>query len=166
MILIFCFFVSICLAIGERIGFDVIDINSESNRKPLARIDFKFTQKVGKYSVDIQSFESIAIPLMTVTDFDINTIEQTNKQLIIVIDEIGKMEAFSDIFRKGVKQLFDSDVSSKSYRILASIPAKRNIQMLEEIHSKYANREIHINRSNRNQMADRVVNMLCETAIR
>ena len=152
--------------IGYRIGFDVIDINEPSHRRPLARVDRKTGPIVGKYRVDVESFEEIAVPLITVTDSEIRAIEASNRQLIVVIDEIGKMEAFSDIFRKGVKQLFDSNVPSNSYKILTSLPAKRNVAMAEEVRQRPGNREIRLNRRNRDAMADRVVGMLCETAIR
>jgi len=151
---------------GERIGFDVIDVTNPLNRRQLSRIDLKSGPKVGKYCVDLKSFESIAIPLISFTEKEIKTIEESNKELIVIIDEIGKMEAFSDLFRKGVKQLFDSEVTSRSYRILATLPTKRNVRLAEDLRQKSANREIHINRSNRDSMSDRVVNMLCETAIR
>jgi len=75
------------------------------------------------------------------------------------------MEAFGDHFRKGVR-LFDTEVGSKSYRILATHPMARSVQMVDEFRQKSGNNDMQIKGSNRNSMADRVVNMLCETAIR
>ncbi|XP_054163146.1 cancer-related nucleoside-triphosphatase homolog [Oppia nitens] len=153
-------------ATEERIGFDIIDITNPLNRKQLARIDFNSGPKVGKYFVDLHSFESIAIPLLNISKEEIELLDKSNKQMILVIDEIGKMETFSDVFRKSVRQMFDNEVTTKSYRIMATLPVKRNVQLAEDLRRRSGSDEIHINRSNRNSMADRVVNMLCENAIR
>ncbi|CAG2178226.1 unnamed protein product, partial [Oppiella nova] len=155
---------------GQRIGFDVIDIANPSNRRQLARVvDNHRTvgPKVGKYSVDLAAFESIAIPAMTVSPEEIQRLDESRKELVIIIDEIGKMEAFSDQFCDGVKRLFDSEVMSKSYRILATVPVRRGVAVADEVRRLCGtDTEIHIDYKNRDSMVDRVVNMLCETAVR
>lgn len=70
---------------GNRKGFEVIDINDEENRKSLAIADAPPAlkgPKVGKYTVTVSDFESVA--LKTLCDLD-----QTQ---VLIIDEIGNFE--------------------------------------------------------------------------
>jgi nucleoside-triphosphatase len=136
----------------------VIDINNSENRKQLSRIDSKSGPKVGKYSVDIKSFESIAIPLISLNQTEL---KESSKTLIIVIDEIGKMEMFSDLFKRTVKQLFDSNI-----KIMATIPVQQNLELVQELRDRSDSKEIYVQRSNRDFLADNVVRMLCENAIK
>ncbi|XP_073001818.1 uncharacterized protein [Typha latifolia] len=62
---------------------------------------------VGKYKVDVASFESLALPELQVK-------EDTD---LFVIDEVGKMEFFSSAFFPAVLKVLESDIP-----ILASIP--------------------------------------------
>jgi len=84
------------------------------------------------------------------------------------------MEAFSDQFRNRVKQLFESEVTSKPYRILATLPSRRMRsdsvdsadEGLRQSAQNTAIQGIHRNRSNSEGTTDRVVNMLCDSALR
>ena len=66
-------------------------------RKPIARVIQPQQQgltgpQVGKYSVDVLSFEEIALPVINKA---LNI--ERDKNTIVIIDEIGKMEMFSEI---------------------------------------------------------------------
>ncbi|CAN6463883.1 unnamed protein product [Victoria cruziana] len=93
----------------ERVGFEVVTMQGQ--RGPLASTtSSRQTTKVptvGKYKVDVASFESLALPEMQVK-------EETD---IFVIDEVGKMELFSSSFFPAVLQVLESNIP-----ILASIP--------------------------------------------
>ncbi len=84
---------------GERIGFEVVDIFS-NKRKVFASIYFKSNYKVGKYFVDINAFEEIAINAL---EFAFENCD------IIAIDEIGKMELLSKRFREFVYKIINSN---------------------------------------------------------
>ncbi len=71
----------------------------------LAHVDFKGPFKVGKYGVDVAGFEKSALPALDPELF--------------VIDEIGKMECFSQKFIAAVRRLFASDAS-----VLATVARK------------------------------------------
>ena len=72
-------------AICVRMGFDIISFENENNRQPLARVNSaERGPKVGKYTVLLPQFESVAIPCLR------EAINQ-DKQLVI-IDEIGKLK--------------------------------------------------------------------------
>ena len=84
----------------------------------LAHINTKSSHKVGKYGVDITSFEKSVVPILD--------IEHTDAELF-VIDEIGKMECFSKKFVSAIRLLFSSDNS-----ILATV-AKKGKGLISEI---------------------------------
>jgi nucleoside-triphosphatase len=76
----------------------------------LAHINIKGPFRVGKYGVDIVAFEKSVVPILEA--------EKTDAQLFI-IDEIGKMECFSENFVSAVRRLF---MSGKS--VLATVALK------------------------------------------
>ena len=81
---------------------------------------------VGKYRVDVESFESIALPTLH-TDSSIteqstelqSESERTNT--LFVIDEIGKMELFSGKFVEAVRAVFQCP----GVVVLATLPVAR-----------------------------------------
>lgn len=103
-------------------GFYTQEIREENIRKGfswtrldgdtgiLAHVNNKSSYKVGKYGVDVASFEKSVLPVLD--------IDRSNAELFI-IDEIGKMECFSEKFVSAVKHLFTSDKS-----VLATVATK------------------------------------------
>lgn len=82
---------------GERIGFDILTL--DGRRGILARKGMKSRFKVGKYGVSLKDLDEIAVD-------SIKKALQENK--IVIIDEIGKMELFSENFKGAVLQALDS----------------------------------------------------------
>lgn len=82
---------------NERYGFKIIDLASNEERI-LASVDEKGPM-VGKYHVNVGNIDYI------VDRFE----EGMDKADILIIDEIGKMEFFSEKFRELVKGIFKSD---------------------------------------------------------
>ena len=66
----------------------------------LAHVNIKSPHRVGKYGVDIATFNQVVVPTLDP--------EQTAAELFI-IDEIGKMECFSKAFVATVRKLFNSE---------------------------------------------------------
>lgn len=64
----------------------------------LAHTDIQGPPRVGRYGVDITSFEDTALPELE---------EAASNREIIIIDEIGKMELFSNRFADLVSQALD-----------------------------------------------------------
>ncbi|XP_065855739.1 uncharacterized protein [Euphorbia lathyris] len=98
---------------GERVGFEVV--TSDGRKAPLASTTVSTPDSfrwptVGKYKVDIASFESLALPELQVK-------EDTD---LFIIDEVGKMELASSSFFPAVLKILDSNVP-----VLASIPVPR-----------------------------------------
>ena len=85
----------------------------------LAHERIKSRWRVGKYGVNLSDIEKIAVPSM---------MPATSDQLV-VIDEIGKMECFSELFKKTLEGVLDSDLP-----VIGSIAMKgdRFIQKIKE----------------------------------
>jgi nucleoside-triphosphatase len=81
---------------GTRVGFAVETIDGE--RGTLAHVDYAGPPRVGKYGVDLDAFEQMAIPAL-----------EAVPGVLVVIDELGKMELASKPFRDAVEQVFASD---------------------------------------------------------
>ncbi len=101
------FFTSEIREANIRKGFELRSLNGRDGL--LAHVDITTPYRVGKYKVDVKRFEAFleVIPLLE------------RSVSLIIIDEIGKMECFSDLFRHLVIQLLDSDKV-----VLATIAAK------------------------------------------
>jgi nucleoside-triphosphatase len=81
----------------RRVGFRVQDVSGSA--AVLAHVRLPGPPTVGRYGVDVATFERIALPAVA--------------QLggVVVIDELGKMELASEPFRNAVSRLFESDRS-------------------------------------------------------
>ena len=95
---------------GNRIGFDIEDINSGERRK-LARIgNYNTKYKLGRYHIFLEEFENLISKLEDIV---------FHKRELLVIDEIGKMELFSRKFQNLITEFFHSDI-----KIIATIGQK------------------------------------------
>ena len=81
---------------GRRIGFSITTLDGQHG--VLAHIDIRSPRRVGRYGVNLRDIDMIAVPSMT----------PANDQVIIVVDEIGKMECFSGLFRQTLIKVLDS----------------------------------------------------------
>lgn len=81
----------------RRIGFAVESVSGE--RAVMASTNLPGPPRVGKYGVDVDAFERVALPALTATGD------------VVVVDELGKMELASDRFRDAVAHVFDADVA-------------------------------------------------------
>ncbi|KAL1461468.1 hypothetical protein WDU94_013361 [Cyamophila willieti] len=105
------FYTSEVRAGGQRTGFDVVLLNG-GTRGPLARVASSAPgPKVGKYTVDLKSFESLVLPILSP--------EKLKVSQVLILDEIGKMELFSKQFETLVQRIFQT-----SQIILATVPTR------------------------------------------
>jgi nucleoside-triphosphatase len=72
---------------GGRLGFDVVTV--DGRRGPLARVD-RPGPRVGKYAVDLESFEAVGVRALETGLREPRT--------LLVVDELGKMEFLSARF--------------------------------------------------------------------
>ena len=131
---------------GQRVGFGVKDIYTWGEGI-LAHADRKGPPRVGRYGVDIASFERIGVTALR---------EGLLRDGCIIIDEIGKMELFSDAFREAVTEVFDS-----AHPVLASIPLHSR-PFLDRLRERPDVTLIEITPSNRSALPERLAGMLTQ----
>ena len=82
---------------GRRVGFSITTIGGRDG--VLAHIDIHSDHRVGKYGVNLEDFDEIAVTSM----------KPANKNMVVIIDEIGKMECLSALFRQTLLTVLDSE---------------------------------------------------------
>jgi nucleoside-triphosphatase len=84
---------------GRRMGFAIESMGGD--RAVMAHTDISGPPRVGKYGVDLRTFERIALPALSAAA----------PSVVMVIDELGKMELASAAFRDAVTQAFDGEAT-------------------------------------------------------
>ena len=119
---------------GQRIGFSIATLDGK--RGVLAHRDRRGPPRVGKYGVDLEELERLAMPAM----------RPPSPDYVVIIDEIGTMECFSSRFRDLLTQLLDSGND-----LLASI-SQRGDRFIERIKARPDVRVIHLSQKNRDAL--------------
>jgi len=83
---------------GTRVGFEILDLNT-GQKGWLAHVKQSSGPQVGKYRVNLEDLKNIGVNSI------LNAIENAD---IIVVDEIGPMELFSQAFKDAVLQAVES----------------------------------------------------------
>jgi nucleoside-triphosphatase len=116
---------------GMRKGFTLISL--EGRKGILSHIDIESPFRVGKYKVDIKSFEDF---LDQIKFFE-------PRIALVIVDEIGKMECYSDKFKELLKEILDSEK-----RIIATI-ALKGCEFIAEIEKREDIKLFKMTKSNR-----------------
>ncbi|OGL41722.1 MAG: hypothetical protein A2161_02540 [Candidatus Schekmanbacteria bacterium RBG_13_48_7] len=111
----------------------------------MSSINFKNGPQVGKYKVDIQGFEQIVLPELNRKSSDVD---------VFLIDEIGKMECFSQKFVDAILRILDDNVP-----VVATVALKGN-GFIAEVKSRKDIRLIEITYKNRDYIVDEIVGWL------
>ena len=120
---------------GDRVGFEIKTFSKDQTALIAHDDEIKSSMKVGKYSVNIENFETYALP------------EIKDKCDIRLIDEIGKMECFSDKFIKAMREL----LQDKKELVVATISQKVE-GFISEVKKNPDVDLIEITRHNRDQI--------------
>ncbi|XP_061693864.1 cancer-related nucleoside-triphosphatase isoform X2 [Syngnathoides biaculeatus] len=145
---------------GRRVGFDVVTVSGE--RGHLSRIrdiggDSLSRQEytVGQYVVDLPSFERLALPLFKKVGLQDGTVKK-----VFVLDEIGKMELFSQPFIRAVRQTLDCP----SCTILGTIPIPKGkpLRLVEDVRTRSDIRVFTVSKENRNAILQDILSALQE----
>ncbi len=126
-----------------RTGFKITTLDGTS--ATLAHVDIDGPPRVGKYGVDLKSLEQIGVPALH------NAIK--NRDLVIV-DEIGKMELFSDSFQKAVMEIVESGKPLLGTVMLKSHPWADKVKELNGVEI------ISLDKTNRENVRQRIVNWI------
>ncbi|MBN1211371.1 MAG: NTPase [candidate division Zixibacteria bacterium] len=110
---------------GARKGFTLTALDGRESI--LSHVNIISPRRVGKYGVDVAGFERFLDTL----DF----FSPDNR--LVIIDEIGKMECFSDKFKRLVRDILDSNkfviatIALKGDGFIAEIKAREDIVVYE-----------------------------------
>ncbi len=129
---------------GQRVGFSLITLDGK--RSLLAHLKTKSPYRVGRYGVDIDTFEAIGVE-------SIRKAISTND--IIIIDEIGRMELFSRKFREVVLQAL------KTGRVVATIKKGRD-DFVDKIKSRKDVRGLEVNLENRETLSSKLTKIVID----
>ncbi|KAM9848158.1 cancer-related nucleoside-triphosphatase [Aulostomus maculatus] len=145
---------------GRRVGFDVVTVSGE--RGHLSRIrdaagasHGRREYTVGQYVVDLPSFEGLALPLFR----KVGPADGSRK--VFVIDEIGKMELFSQSFIRAVRQTLDGS----SCTVLGTIPIPKGkpLALVEEVRIRSDVKVFTVSKENRNSILADILSALQES---
>lgn len=130
---------------GRRLGFKIITLEGEEG--VLAHVDIKGGPRVSKYGVNIKDLEEVGVAALR------RAIEERR---YVVIDEIGKMELYSQEFRGAVGEALESEkvvlgtVLAVPHPWVDTLKAKPQVTVLT------------VTEGNRESMARRILDMLGE----
>ncbi|MHA2002658.1 MAG: NTPase [Candidatus Thorarchaeota archaeon] len=127
---------------NRRVGFSINTLSGETG--VLAHVDLKTGPSVGKYRVNIEDLESIAVPAL---------IRARRQSRIIVIDEIASMELYSPQFAPEVRKCLDTG------RVLATLQQRRG-GFQDEVRSRRDVHLIEITLANRDSLTRDVLTRL------
>ena len=109
---------------GRRVGFSITTLQGKTG--VLAHQSIRSTFRVGKYGVNLEDLDQIPVPSMLPSSLD----------QIVVVDDIGKMECFSRLFKETLIQVLSSDnlvigsVAIKGDRFIQSIKKRDDVSLI------------------------------------
>ena len=124
---------------GSRLGFELHGLNGK--RRTLAHVEIDSPNRVGRYGVDTYAFDEF-LAALDLLNPDVE---------LIVIDEIGKMELFSNRFRNLVCDALNADK-----QVLATIPLKGN-DFIRGIKQRLDIHLLEVTHANRNRLPETIL---------
>lgn len=125
---------------GRRIGFDVVSL--EGHRAPLARVGEE-GPRVGRYGVQLDEFEQVGVSALE-RGLD-------RRDHLLVVDEVGKMELFSDRFRSVLSRLLEESKSP----VLGTLMRGRD-RLVDRLRTSPNTRTIEVTVENRDDLPPRL----------
>ena len=130
----------------RREGFKVV--TTEGKEEVFAHKRFTSKYLVGSYGVNLQKFEGVVMPLLEKAK------RERNK--VLVVDEVGKMELFSRQFREVVGEL----VRDPARDMVITIPIRDVHPLVREIRRLPDAVVVELKKSNREGMEEEILKLL------
>ncbi len=127
----------------RRLGFDIISLSGEKGM--LARSDYRSKFRIGRYGINLADLERVGLKALD---------EAVKNKQLIVIDEIGKMELFSQSFKEKVIEVINS-----SKKILAVITLSKD-EFVESLKLYPGFRIFELNRTNFDDVLKEIIKIL------
>jgi len=128
---------------GRRLGFKIITL--EGREGVLAHADIRGAPRVSKYGVNVRDLEEVGVAALR------RAIEERG---YVVIDEIGKMELYSQEFRRAVMEALESERV-----VLGTVLAGRH-PWVDTLKARPQVTVLTVTEGNREGMARRILDML------
>lgn len=128
---------------GQRTGFRIVTLDGKQGT--LASTSVGSRPQVGRYTVNLDDLERIAIPSIR---------KAVHAGRTVIIDEVGRMELFSALFRGVVVQALESTVPEIATIRESADPFCDALKNRDDVEL------LHLSRENRDTMADLVVSKL------
>ena len=110
---------------GRRVGFEAVGLGGDA--AVLAHVDIRSAQRVGRYGVELDGFESLVRKELGKPSQEVD---------LFVVDEFGKMECFSGMFVAAASAALDSPVpvlatiAAKGGGFIAQVKARQDVELL------------------------------------
>lgn len=127
---------------GRRVGFTIQNLLGE--KEVMSHVNIRSRHRVGRYGVDVNSLEKIALPALSPSD----------RETLVIVDEIGKMECFSKAFFQKVRLLLDGP------NPLLGTVARKGGGFPAEARQHPGVELIEVSRENRNLLPAEIISML------
>jgi len=127
---------------GRRVGFGIRTLDGKSG--VMSHVNIRSPHRVGKYGVDVAAFERLALPALS----------PAAEAKVFLIDEIGKMEAFSRNFIAAVETLL-----GRSVPVVATVSLHGG-GAIQRIRSRPDARVITVTEANRDSLPQELARQL------
>lgn len=84
----------------------------------------------------------------------LNGLTSFDEKSLLIIDEIGKMELFSEKFAQFIKDLL---LSKKNLKIIATVPIKTTLDVIAKLKANPQSEIFHVTKSNRDEIYPHVL---------
>jgi len=127
---------------GARVGFEILDLYSD-RRGWLAHVNQKAGPQIGKYHVNLKDLESIGATAV------LNAVGNCD---VIVVDEIGPMELFSEKFKEAVWKSVES-----GKLLIGVVHWKAKDRLIEEVKNREDTKVVTVTQENRNTLPKQII---------
>jgi nucleoside-triphosphatase len=111
---------------GQRTGFRIVTLDGKEAL--LSSVRFPGPLRIGKYGVDVAALDRVGVQALR---------QAIQRGQIVVVDEIGKMELFSEAFKAAVLEALDGaspvvgTILSKPYPWADQLKARPDVRVVE-----------------------------------
>ena len=128
---------------GTRVGFEIVTLEGE--RAVMSHVRFRSPHRVGRYGVDVEALERVGVAALK---------RATRSGLLVVVDEIGKMELCSAAFREAVSEALELGEKLLGVIMLAPNPWADGIKRDARV------RVLPVSRGNRDAVSQEMIDWL------
>lgn len=106
----------------RRVGFEIVTLDGKTAL--LAHVGHLTPHRLGKYFVNVENINHVIVPHLE---------QSLERAQVIIIDEIGKMELFSPLFRQVVLKMLASPKKVLGTITMANLPIIKRIKSRSDV---------------------------------